>query len=245
MFMRVLQKGELAMAIEAGWRTYAKLNRRQRLSLERKARRGDADALSKFNDYSRSIRATANSRLRELEKAGLDYGPAYNNLMHYLQTEFDGRNRLPTPKQMGNDIEEIRWMNDFAVKFLKSPTSTVKGRALSNQYRVEKLQEYEVLPKTFIEGRTGKEMIADWRYYDAFLRYLGSEEISTGIDGYGESDVVVDMLWDYWNKFDTEHRGSNLILMKQAFARYNAGQKDFAAAMRDVGVKIENYRGHK
>lgn len=232
------------MAKESGWRAYSHLTRRQRISLANRARKGDAEALAKFNSYSKSIRETTNRRLRELEKAGLDYGPAYNNIIYYLQTEFDGLNRVPTPKRLNNSFNEIRWLNDFAIKFLRSPLSTVKGQEKSNYYRVKKLQEYEVLP-TKVTDDNGNTRTAEWREFDDFLRFLGSEEISTAIDDYGESDVVVDMLWDYWNKSDESNKGSNLLLMKKAMARYNAKEKDFANAMREVGVKIENYRSNR
>lgn len=228
----------------SGWREYMDMDRRKRNSLERRALEGKGNALEEFQRMSRSIRRTANERLRELEKAGLDYGPAYNNFVYYLQSEFDGRTRIPTPRQMDNDIREIRWLNDYAVKFLKSPNSTVKGMERSNRFRVERLIDYEILSGEFVD-ESGKTREATWRDYEDFLRFLGSEEVSSAIDEYGESDIVVDIMWDYWNQFDAKNRGDNLVLMKKALAQYLDGTVDFATAMRRVGVKIENYRSRR
>lgn len=230
--------------VQSGWRDYLNMDRRKRNRLEKRAKEGKEDALEEFNRMSRSIRRTANERLRELEKAGLDYGPAYNNFAYYLQSEFDGRTRVPTPRQMGYDISEIRWLNDYAVKFLKSPNSTVKGMIESNTHRVERLMDYEILSREFVnEDKSVRD--ATWRDYSEFLRFLGSEEVATAIDEYGESDVVVDIMWDYWNNFDSKTRGDNLKLVKMALADYLDGNVDFATAMRRVGVKIENYRSRK
>lgn len=226
----------------AGWEQYAHLTRRQRNSLERKARKGDETAMAQFKAYSKSIREATNRRLDALEKSGLDYGSAYNNIMHYLDTQFDGRNRVPSMAQMGNNTEEVRWMNDYAVKFLNNKLSTVKGMSISNYHRVKKLQQYEVLPTEVTDSKSGETRKADYRDFDGFLKFLGSEEVSTAIDDYGESDIVVDMLWDYWNKHDGEHNATSIGMMKMALAQYNAGMKDFAAAMREVGVKIEDYK---
>lgn len=231
------------MARVSLWRQYSNLTRRQRRTLERKARKGDADSARAFRAYSNSIRNTANRRLRELEKAGLDYGPAYNNFVYYLQTQFDGRTRVPTLRQLDFDITEQMWVNEFAVKFLKSNLSSVKGMETANYYRIQTLQDYEVLP-TEIE-KDGEYIEANWKHFDDFLRFLGSEEVATGIDDYGESDRVVEMLWDYWNRFDEANRGSNIMMIKRAFAQYNAKEMDFAEAMRKVGLKIEDYRGRK
>lgn len=228
------------------WEQYSKLTRRQRNSLERKARKGDASAIKQFKQYTTSIRSATNRRLQALEKAKLDYGTAYNNLIHYLDTQFDGRNRVPTMAQIGNDFEETRWLNDYAVKFLTNNLSTVKGIETSNMHRVNKLQEdYEILPKKIIDKDSGEMRDAEYRDFEDFLRFLGSEEVATAIDEYGESDIVVDMLWEYWNKDEGLERGANTMMMKRALAQYNAGQIDFDEAMRKVGIKVEDYKHRK
>lgn len=204
--------------------------------MAKKAMSGDVEAKQRFFKYSESIRRTANERLKGLEKAGLDYGPAYNHFMAYLQSEYK-TNRIPTFKQLGSNIEEQMWANNYAVKFLRSPESTVKGREMANQYRIEKLTDYGILPKTD-NNSTGN----NWREYKDFLKFLGNEEIHSAVWEYGESDVErVDIFWNYWSEHETD-RDDAVRMLKESLAYHLDGQISFNEAMRRVGYKIEDYK---
>ena len=194
--------------------------------------------------YTKNIRRNVNDRLKALEKAGLDYGKPYNNLQYYLDVEWE-TNRFPTLSQIKENREKIRDLNEQALKLLRSPLSTGSGMIESNDNRINVLKNYDVLPKYVYdeEGEIMREAsYKDYRDYDDFLRFLGTEEVSTAIEGYGTSEQVVDMLWNYWTTVgDYGENKDNIYLMKRTLASYNAGLVNFDEAMKRVGIKIEDY----
>lgn len=207
------------------WEELRDMTKRQRRDLTRKAAKGDLLAYKQVLNFTNQIKTEVNSRLRKLERSKMDYGAPYNNLMFYLNTQ-QNSNRLQTPKKLGYDVYEMMLQNEQGLKFLRSSLSTVSGARLSEKMRIQKLQEYEVIPENF-----------SYRQNKEFLRFLGSEEMSATIDQYGRSDVVVKMAWDAFKK----NTGTGLAVLKRALTEYLAGQITFDEAMLRSGIKVEDY----
>lgn len=238
------------MARKAGWRILGELRQSRRRALAVAARRYTETGEQKYYErykkyvaYSNSVIRESNKRLRELEAENLAYGKAYNSLSYYLESELRTR-RLPSTKSLSSGRYDIDTDNSWFIsveqglKFLKQDTSNAWGMMSSNYYRVHTLQEHGVLPREF-DGRT-----ANWRDFDGFLRFLGNEEVAASIEAYGQSDMIVDMLWDYWSD-DSKNRASNEVLMKMSLAQYLSGYKTFDEALLDRGVKVEDYMVRK
>lgn len=207
------------------WEELRDMTKRQRRNLTRKAARGDSESLRSLLTFTKEVKKEVNQRLLKLEKANMDYGSSYNNLMFFLNTEFNS-NRMQTPKQLKYDAYDMMLQNEQGLKFLRSNVSTVAGARAAEKYRISRLQEMEVLPSDF-----------NYRKSKDFLRFLGSEEVSAAIDQYGTSDIVVNMLWDAYKK---DESGSTRI-MKTALAEYLAGWITFDEAMERGGIKVEDY----
>lgn len=240
----------------AEWRRYGEMRQSKRRSLAVGAMKyvetGKAKYRAKYGEFMRiseSAIKEANKRMRALEKAGLNYNHPYNHLAYYIDSQLEGVRRLPSPKALAsgkyNQDDDMTWFiaTEQALKFIRSPLSSVKGMENSNYYRVSRLQEQEVLPTEVEDSSSGELREATWRDFDDFLKFLGSEEVHSSIDQYGESDIIVDMLWDYWNT-DANNRADNIKLMKMALSQYlDAGRNhiSFDKAMRQRGIKIEDY----
>lgn len=237
--------------VQAAWRRYASLRQSRRRALAKSAQKyvetgkeRYRKSFLEFKKISDSVIRQSNLNMRNLEKAELDYGKPYNSLNYYITSEL-GTRRLPSTNSLiagnYNETNDDQWFIavEQGLKFLRSPLSTVKGMEESNEARFKTLQDKGVLPTVGDEGND-----ITWRNERGFLRFLGSEEIASAIDEYGESDIVVDMLWDYWNN-DTNNRVNNVALLKQAMAMYLSGSITFDEAMGRRGVKIEDYISRK
>lgn len=207
------------------WEDYLKMSTKQRRNLARKANRGDKAALSSLKQYTRDIKTEVNKRLKSLEKANLNYGKAYNNVMFFTQTQYD-KNRLLSPTGLKNDPYDMQLQNEIGIKFLKSDLSTVRGSRDVEQKRLNSLKEKGALPNN-ISNKKAKE----------FLRFLGNEEISAAIDEYGDSEIVVEMMYDAYKNGGT----SALSALKVSMTEFLSERITFDEAMERVGVKVEDY----
>lgn len=213
------------------WNDYTEMSKRQRNNLFKRALSGNDRALRQYLQYTREIKKETNSRLAKLERANLDYGATYNNLMYLLQSEFDS-NRLKSPTALGFDLFEMELQNKAAVKFLNNKKSLVRNVRESEKYRIEALQELGVIDEKF-SMRNNRE----------FLRFLGNEVVSATIDEYGISDPVVEMIYDAYIK---NNKNSNVfIIMEKALTEFLADEITFDRAMERVGIKVEDYYSRK
>lgn len=219
----------------AKWRDYQKLGRTRRSALAKRAEKNTAKRRELIS-YSRSVRSAVNYRLKSLRKAGFDYGSAYNNFMHYLDTQYE-TNLAPAISKFEN-IAELAEFNEYAIKFLKSHESTITGQREMTKARVNVLKDYEILPAT-IEDEFGNFRDSNYRDFDDFLRFLGTEEVVTSIDEYGVSEVVVDFLWDEWN--DNHDDVDNMFMLRVALAQFNAGKISFNELVAKRGRNLEDY----
>lgn len=217
------------------WRDYQKLGRTRRSTLAKRAANNPAKR-KELISYSRSIRSAVNYRLKTLRKAGFDYGSAYNNFMHYIDTQYD--TNLAPPISSFESIAELAEFNEYAIKFLKSHESTITGQSEMAKARVNVLREHEVLPYQVLD-KGGYFRDSNYRDFDDFLRFLGTEEVVTSIDEYGTSEVVVDFLWNEWE----DHRDDvdNMFMLKVALAQFNAGNISFNELVEERGKKLEDY----
>lgn len=70
-----------------------------------------------------------------------------------------------------------------------------------------------------------------------FLKFLGNEEISAAVDEYGDSEIIVEMLYDAYKK-----GGSNALkVMRGALTEFLGRRITFDDAMQRVGIKVEDY----
>lgn len=209
------------------WTDYLELGTKKQNKLARDAERGNIEAIRQLKQYTNEIKTEVNKRLRSLEQSGYDNSKQYNDLVYFTQTEYNS-NRFQSPKSLEYDAYSMKLQNNIGIQFLKSNRSTVKGSKESDNYRLKRLQEMEVIPKNI-----GK------RKATAFLKFLNNEEFTTSIDEYGKSDVVVDMVYDVYEKDGL----NGLNILKRALAEHFANPKKvtFDEAMERVGIKVEDY----
>lgn len=219
----------------AKWRDYLKLGRPRRTALAKRAVNSPAKR-KELISYSRSVRSAVNYRLKSLRKAGFDYGSAYNNFMHYIDTQYD--TSLAPAISSFESLEELAEFNEYALKFLRSHESTVPGQREMAEARVNVLREHDVLPAQILD-ESGGFRDSNYRDFDGFLHFLGTEEVVTSIDEYGTSEVVVDFLWDEWQ----EHHDDvdNMFMLKVALAQFNAGKISFNELVEQRGKRLEDY----
>lgn len=211
------------------WREYLQMSSRQRRKLALQANRGDSGAQKALLSYTRAIKTEVNARLLKLEKAHLDYGKAYNNVLFFTQTEY-GKNRFQSPTALDMDWVAMTLQNDIGYKFLNTMSSTTTGARQAEQHRLEALRKLGKLPEK-MKRHQEKE----------FLRFLGQEEISAALDEYGTSEVLVEA---FYKKYKED--GSNgLTKISHAVTEFLANRISFDEAMERVGIKLEDYYSGK
>ena len=192
------------------------------------ARRASRDKkfYEEYRKLTSDLKVEVNKRLRQLKKSNLDYGSTYNNIMFFTGIMY-GSNRLLSPNELANNIEDMMEQNEHAMKFLKSGWSDVKKAREQEQHRVDRLKELNKLPSSF-KRRGNVE----------FLRWLGSEEVTAAIDVFGRSDIIVDLGYDI---FKNEGR-EGLSTLSMAIAEFLDNKRiGFDEAMRRRGINIEKY----
>lgn len=219
-----------------GYKNYLKLDARQKNLLYRHARKGDKVAQATLVAFTRQLADQANKRLRELEKAELNYYKAYNSASYFLFTEYEGGTRFKrsTIFLKNNDWDAIELQNRQAEKFLNSSLSTVKGVREAETRRIEILHERGIITDDIIDHKS-----KGYLYAQSFLRFLGSEEVRATVDEYGTSDVVVEYLYSAFRK------GQNTIFIQRALAEFLDNQITFDEAMERIGIKIEDYNSRR
>ena len=205
--------------------SFLQKSKRQRRALARRASR-DKKFYEEYRKLTFDLKVEVNKRLRQLKKSNLDYGSAYNNIMFFTHTMYNTE-RLLSPNELGNDLEDMLEQNEHALKFLKSGWSNQSKAREQEQHRVERLQELGKLPTSF-KRRSSVE----------FLRWLGSEEVTAAIDVFGRSDIIVDLGYDIFK--NEGHEGLNTLSI--AIAEFLDNKRiGFDEAMRRRGINIEKY----
>lgn len=223
------------------WQSYIKMSKRQRRALLRKANRGDEEAIADLRSYTNQIRTEVNRRLYQLERAGRDYGKAYNYIAGFTQTEYSDF-RFKGASKLKDDYDLMYEQNEVGLKFLNTKESTPSGMRKAEKHRLQRLKELEALPKGFSA-----------RKEEEFLRFLGSEEVAEAIDEYGTSDVLVEAMYDAYT--DKRSGGTTTLqLIQENLLRFlgtrgldDASPKKvtFDQALEKAGINIEKYRNRR
>ncbi len=148
----------------------------------------------------------ANQRMRELEKQGLDYGPAYDTAAEYLETH--GRKRFSKAK--GRPIAEKYEEALRARQFLAAPTSTVKGQRAAIKKRNETFRErFPELTK----DKSDEEL-------EDFQRFLGTPGVDDYLKYFYDSGEEVEALGELFDDMASED--GNVDKLKELFSEYDA-----------------------
>ena len=103
--------------------------------------------IAALTDLNETLAKRANTRLKELEKAGLDQTAAYKRASGYLlnESEYASGNRFSRSKKM--DIDDIYEQLKEETKFLRSQTSSVAGE----------MKRRDKIFESLTTGKNGKE----------------------------------------------------------------------------------------
>ena len=148
----------------------------------------------------------ANQRMRELEKQGLDYGPAYDTAAEYLESH--GRKRFKRPGKSQSIAEKYEEALR-ARQFLAAPTSTVRGQKDAIKRRNDTFREK--WPE-LTENMSDEEL-------EDFQRFLGTPGLGNFLDAFYPSDEEIEYLGELFEfANDDEKRMDEL---KSLFAEYD------------------------
>lgn len=147
----------------------------------------------------------ANQRMRELEKQGLDYGPAYDAAAEYLEQH--GRKRFRRPGK----TQTIREKYEEALRarqFLAAKTSTVSGQREAIKTRND----------TFRENWPELTEGMDDAVLEDFQRFLGTPGLGDFLDAFYPSDEEVEFLGELFEAANEDEKKMDEI--KSLFAEY-------------------------
>ena len=187
--------------------------------------RASQEALFKAtNDVAREV----NKRLRALERRGYNYG-AYFTATHFTETMYD-TNRFKMPADMDDDWYLMATQTQIGLKFIEKRSSTVEGQREIENERYNSFIEKEIIP----EGYSGRK-------FKNFLRFLGEEETTAMTKSWTDSDRVVEMIFDAYNKVRTTRKG-----MRNLFQKFLEGKGGtFDETMKKLGIDVNDYRKTK
>lgn len=189
------------------FRTTLSINDIRRLAWN--ATQGDSDAYSRLQKENRRLAKLANSRLRALEKAGLDMF-AYDRAITYLKNK--DSNRFSSRLASSDDWRGMVTQLSELVTFINAKTSTV---AQAKEYMDKKLSKFSEY--------TGKQYTESQKYHMA--RLLGTDTISTLLrDVRGASEEVVDFIEEFSKTAPNE---KTVEEMRSIIDKYLAGYNPF------------------
>ncbi len=152
----------------------------------------------------------ANQRMRELEKQGLDYGPAYDAASEYLEQH--GRKRFKRPGK-NQTVREKYEEALRARQFLASKTSTVTGQKAEIKKRNDTFRER--WPE-LTENMDDKEL-------EDFQRFLGTPGLGDYLDAFYDSGDQIEFLGELFEAANEDEKQMDEI--KGLFAEYEAFSK--------------------
>lgn len=196
--------------------------------LQRKAKTGDRASREALISVTNAIAGNVNKRMRELEKAGYDYG-AYGIVEHFTAVEYGG-NRFKTAKKLSNNIDDMYIQNQIGIKFLHEKSSDASYM---------KVQEMERI-KTFIEKGIFPEDISIQQARN-FLKFLGREESQEFKDAYGNSETVIEMMYDAYRKKNNTREKMSRAFMEYLLKRGTDDILTFDETMERLGIDIADY----
>lgn len=191
------------------------------------ALRGEASAQASLAALNDKVAREVNKRLRELERRGYAYG-GYNTPIHFTQTMYD-TNRFMKSKAMEMDYDLMATQTEIGLKFLSYESSTVQGQRDIEARRRETFIEMGIIDEDY-----------SMRKFRGFLKFLGNEESSAFVESWSDSEKMVEMLFEAYNK---RRMSKNAMLAR--FREYLDPERkdvDLRRVMKDMGVDINDYR---
>ena len=168
------------------------------------ATQGSADSYQKLVEQNRRLARLANSRMRALEKAGLDMN-AYNRAISYLDTK--GLKRFSTRLAQPTDYKGMVTQLEELTTFINAKTSTVAGARTALNAKLDKLQE-----------ATGHTYTQEQR--NRLGKLLGNDSISTLLrEVRGDSKDVIEVLEEL--SMDDINRDEIVSIIDKHLAGYN------------------------
>lgn len=172
------------------------MDRNELLKLAKQADKGDLSAYSELLKYNRVVSKRANTRLKALEKAGLDYY-AYDRAVGFTQSEYD-RNRFTTSKKLLSPDTLYQQILEVD-RFLSAKSSTITGQKQIVSTRLKAFKDRGINIKNerdffnFLASDVFKEL----------AQYLDSDQviaIADQLDEQGLLDSFVSAYNDYTSK---------------------------------------------
>lgn len=153
----------------------------------------------------------ANQRMRELEKQGLDYGPAYDTAAEYLEQH--GRKRFKRPGK-NQSIAETYEEALRARQFLAAKTSTVSGQKKAIKERNDTFRE---------KWPELSELFKDDQALEDFQRFLGTPGLGDYLDAFYPSDDQIEYLGELFA--DASADEERVDQLKSLFTEYETFMK--------------------
>lgn len=203
-----------------------KYDERELKALEKRALKGDNQALTDLRSELRRLSKAANSRLLRIEKAGFEnQSQAYARSIGYLNAMQDS-NRFRVSKSM--EVEDLVQNYREVRLFLNKESSTITGIKAGQDRLFKTLKSFNI---DIAEENKSK-----------FYEFIGSVEIQDAIDYIGEYDVVMDAIANNLDKI-----GGDLTKLKKQFNQFLAGDIFYDELLEKIGgMSLEElYRRHR
>lgn len=185
-------------------------------------------AMNKLGDIIGKEVDRANQRMRELEKKGLDYGPAYDTAKSYVEERGRRRFKRPgknaTPKEVYEEALRVR-------QFLAAKTSTVSGQKKANKDRNESFREK--WPE-LTEGKSDE-------WLTEFQRFLGTPGVDEYLKFYYDSGDEVEALGELFDELgdDNVEKMKDLFEEFEKFMKWREENPTASAAQSHEGLTFD------
>lgn len=122
----------------------------------------------------------------------------------FLINEFEDAQYIPSLNEIGDDWQTIARTLSHMVKYKSYKDSTPERMKEIEKRRLETIRSWDFIP----------DDISDRRLKN-FLRFLSSEETKELIDLYGNSEEIIEVIYEAYTK-----RSNSKSKMKRAFAEF-------------------------
>lgn len=169
-----------------------------------RARKGGVEEqnflVNAFLDYRDSV----NKDIRGLRREDYTYSRGYKFINQFIMNEFEDTSVIPTLNEFNEDWESIARTVAHMVKFKESKEHSVEQMEDIERRRMDTLRSKGFIPDDFSDRRLKN-----------FMRFLGREESREIIDLFGNSDTMIDFIFEAYNK-----RSNSRSKMAKAFAEF-------------------------
>lgn len=225
------------MQMRSGTREYLNKSWNRRRKEYLSAKSGNKEAFDKFVKYTNDLKVDVNSRMRDLKRAGFDYGKRLNDIRNWEESQ--GSRRLLSVNELGRDIDMMYIQSELAYNFINDPNTLVINAKHTLQRRFEAFQD------KFAKELGEEGLGITPRKFRNFLRWLGDETTSKALEAYGTSDIIVDIAIDIYKKEGKS--GLNIVnkLMLEWLTNINSGYNFEEQMERRFKIDFDYYRERK